>query len=261
MKRNVIVGVVGAAVLVAGAVAYRLWANREATPPPPAPVAAGPHIENPLPPRTGAPLPALADSDGALGTDLATLFHGPALPDLFYPTRLANRIVATVDNLPREQVAATVRLLRPPGGAIKVRGEEPSLSLAPDNSARYAPYLQLLVNADATETVALYRKFYPLLQQAYEELGYPGHYFNDRVVEVIDHLLATPDVADPVPLIHPSVMYKFADPRVEARSAGQKAMIRIGHDNAAQVKAKLREIRALIASRPPEANGAGGAPQ
>lgn len=248
MNRQLIVGLAVLIVAIGGG--WYLWQQR--TPPaPPAPIERGPHIDNPLGPGPAAKLPALADSDEAFGNDVAGLFHAPQLPELFYPTRIARRFVATVDNLTREQVAATVRLLRPPEDPLKVKGEEPSLSLAPDNSARYAKYLELLAAADPHEAVALYKKFYPLLQEAYDELGYPGHYFNDRVVEVIDHLLATPEVADPVPLIHPSVMYKFADPRIESRSAGQKAMIRIGRDNAAAVKAKLREIRALIATQPP----------
>jgi len=251
MNRNAIIGIVGAAVLLGGAGGYYWWQSQAPGNAPAKPVAAaGPHIDNPLPPAPEAKLPALADSDGPLTDAIAGLFHSSTLPDLIYPTRLAQRFVATVDNLPREQVAATVRVLKPPAGAIKVRGEEPALSLAPENAARYADYLKLLAALDSAQAVALYRHFYPLLQQAYDELGYPGHYFNDRLVEVIDHLLATPDVADPVPLIHPSVMYKFADPRIEGRSAGQKALIRLGPDNAAQVKAKLREIRALIATRP-----------
>jgi hypothetical protein len=249
MNRQLIAGLVVATVLAAGA-GYYYWQQGNHAPAK-APPASGPRVDNPLPPVAATPLPALADSDDALAAELATLFHAAALPDLFYPTRLARRFVATVDNLPREQVAATVRLLRPPETAFAVRGEEPSLSLAPENSARYAKYLELLAATDSHQAVALYRKFYPLLQQAYDELGYPGHYFNDRVVEVIDHLLAAPDVADPVPLIHPSVMYKFADPRVESRSAGQKALLRLGRDNAAAVKAKLREIRAQIATQPP----------
>ncbi|MGH6612302.1 MAG: DUF3014 domain-containing protein, partial [Burkholderiaceae bacterium] len=77
----------------------------------------------------------------------------------------------------------------------------------------------------------------------YQELGYPNGYFNDRLVQVIDHLLATPDVKAPVALVQPKVLYRYADPQIEALSSGQKAMIRIGPDNAAILKAKLREIR------------------
>jgi len=87
---------------------------------------------------------------------------------------------------------------------------------------------------------------YPLLQQDYEQLGYPGRYFNDRVVQVIDHLLNTPEVQAPVLLIQPKVLYEFADPKLEELSAGQKILVRIGHENAVKVKAKLREIRSAL---------------
>ena len=43
----------------------------------------------------------------------------------------------------------------------------------------------------------------------------------------------------------------YADPALEARSAGQKILLRMGRDNAAPLMAKLQEIRAQIAARPP----------
>ena len=241
--------VLAAAAVIVAAGGYYYWQS-QSTPEAPAKVqapAAVAGIQHPLGASTGAPLPPLADSDGPLGAAVATLLKSATLPELFYPDRLAHRWVATIDNLPREQVAAEVRALRPPGGPLATRGEDASLAIAPDNAARYARYMELLAAVDVGQAAALYRRFYPLLQQAYEDLGYPGQYFNDRVVAVIDHLLATPDVAEPIRLVHPSVMYKFADPKLESLSAGQKAMLRIGRDNAAAVKAKLRALRAEIA--------------
>jgi hypothetical protein len=44
------------------------------------------------------------------------------------------------------------------------------------------------------------------------------------------------------------VLYQFADPELERRSAGQKVMMRMGADNARRVKAKLREIRRELVS-------------
>jgi hypothetical protein len=48
-------------------------------------------------------------------------------------------------------------------------------------------------------------------------------------------------------LVQPKVLYQYADSELGALSAGQKAMIRIGPENAAVVKAKLREIRYRVA--------------
>jgi hypothetical protein len=246
-RHQLLLGAAAAAIVAVGG--YYYWqAQTGPAAPAKAPVpAATAGIQHPLAPAPGAPLPPLADSDGALGSAIAALLRTPALPELFYADRLARRWVATIDNLPREQVAAEVRGLRPPGGPLATRGEDAALTIAPDNAARYARYMELLAAIDVGQAAALYRHFYPLLQQAYEDLGYPGQYFNDRVVVVIDHLLATPDVAEPIRLVHPSVMYKFADPKLESLSAGQKALLRIGRENAAAVKAKLRALRAEIA--------------
>jgi hypothetical protein len=69
------------------------------------------------------------------------------------------------------------------------------------------------------------------------------------VVAAIDDLLAAPEVHDPVRLVQPSVFYKYADARLENLSAGQRLMIRIGSENAARIKAKLRGLRDALTKR------------
>jgi hypothetical protein len=69
-------------------------------------------------------------------------------------------------------------------------------------------------------------------------------------VEAIDDMLAAPELEGPVALVQPKVMYKFADPELESLSAGRKIMIRIGTDNARRLKAKLREMRQVLAGPP-----------
>ena len=80
---------------------------------------------------------------------------------------------------------------------------------------------------EAKRLVAAYVRLYPLFQTAYQELGYPNGYFNDRLVQAIDDLLAAPDIAAPR-LVQPKVLYEFADADLEERSAGQKIMLRMG---------------------------------
>jgi hypothetical protein len=71
-------------------------------------------------------------------------------------------------------------------------------------------------------------------------------YFNDRLVQVIDNLLETPEVKAPIKLVQPKVFYEYADPSLESRSAGQKLLLRMGPANAEIIKGKLRELRAEI---------------
>ena len=123
--------------------------------------------------------------------------------------------------------------------------------LDPANYERYKPLVQLIRSTDTSSLLATYTRYYPLFQEAYENLGHPPQYFNDRVIEVIDHLLATPELQGPIALAQPNVLYVFADPKLEAMSAGQKVLVRMGPENAKVVKEKLRELRGeLVAQQP-----------
>ncbi len=214
------------------------------TPPPePAAAPAAPKIEYPIEPTQDAPQIALDASDAPLSDALAHLFKGNRLPEFVQPMNLIRHIVATIDNLPREKAAPRLIPVRPTAGALSTINAGESVVLAPDNSARYAPVIGAVQAVDTKQLVAVYVRFYPLFQQAYRELGYPDGYFNDRLVAVIDHLLATPTVKAPIAVVQPKVLYRYADPELEALSSGQKTMIRVGPDNAAVLNAKLREIR------------------
>jgi hypothetical protein len=124
-------------------------------------------------------------------------------------------------------------------------------ALANYSGVRAQRDLRLADAIDTGKLVGMYAHFYPLFQQAYQELGYPKGYFNDRLIEVIDHLLAAPDVKAPIRLVQPKVIYLFADPDLEARSAGQKLLIRAGSENAALIKAKFSDIRLELTRQVP----------
>ena len=118
--------------------------------------------------------------------------------------------------------------------------------LSARNYARYDGLVSLAETVNLKQLVILYTRYYPLFQQAYEELGYPDRYFNDRLVEVIGHLLAAPEPAGPIQLVQPKVFYEFADPELEKLSAGQKILVRLGPDNERRIKAVLRKLLGLL---------------
>jgi len=244
-------------VALGGASVLYFWPENEMPQPevpPPVAAPAEPPISHPIedagladeqaaPPAE--PLPALDQSDGVARDALAGLF-GQGLEKFFNLQGIIRHGVATVDNLPRDNVSQRLMPLKPVAGPLVTAGEGESLTLSSENEARYDAYVRLAEAVPTGPLVAAYVRFYPLLQQQYEQLGYPDKYFNDRVVQVIDHLLATPEVQGPVLLTQPKVLYQFADPKLEGLSAGQKILVRIGDENAAKVKAKLREIRSAL---------------
>ena len=159
------------------------------------------------------------------------------------PDQLVRRVVATVDNLPQRTAPTRVMPLNAVPGRFHALGSDAEMTLDSTNFARYAPYVGVMEALDSRALVQGYARAYPLFQRAYEELGYPGKYFNDRLMQAIDDLLAAPEVQGPIKLIRAKVLYEFAEPDLETRSAAQKILIRMGGENAARVKAKLWEIR------------------
>jgi hypothetical protein len=213
--------------------------------------ASEPGIAHPVPEGAGdaasaVPLPALADSDAPLRDALSRISGADAVKDFLVPQDLVRKLVVTIDNLPRQKVAVEKRPANPVSGAFLADGDELHATLDERNFERYKPMVAVVKHLDAQQLGALYIHYYPLFQQSYQNLGYPNGYFNDRLVEVIDNLLATPDPKGPVELVRPNVMYIYADPALEKRPAGQKLLIRMGPENAKAIKAKLAELRAVI---------------
>jgi hypothetical protein len=212
------------------------------------PEEAAPEAEHhPVPaPADTTPLPPLNESDPVMADALGKFFGKKSIEDLLVPEQVVRHIVVTVDNLPRQKAPEQMRPVKAtPGETLAVTSGE-SITLSPENSARYAAVMKLIQNTDTKDLGALYIRFYPLFQQSYEDLGYPGMYFNDRLVEVIDHLLKTPTLRGPIPLKQGRVFYEFADPDLESRSAGQKLLLRMGNENAEIIKKKLRELRVVV---------------
>ncbi|MGA2550233.1 MAG: DUF3014 domain-containing protein [Burkholderiaceae bacterium] len=222
-------------------------------PAPSAPVTPPPPSHYPVPevaPATGTDalkdVPTLEQSDTSMRQALVGLVGQGPFDGLFWPKDIVRHLVATVDNLPRARVSQLVMPVKKAGGHFQVKNEGGTISIDPTNSARYRPYVDMLENIDSHRLVALYVHFYPLFQQAYKDLGYPTGYFNDRLVVVIDDLLAAPEPTQPPKLLEPHLMYQYADPDIEALSGGQKMMIRMGPQNEAKVKKKLQDIRAQL---------------
>lgn len=221
-------------------------------PPPVVPPAAEPTVKHPID-VPAEPSAAPLDVDAAL----TELFGRKTVLSMFQLQDFPRRFVATVDNLGRSHAPAGLWVVNPAAGAFTVERQDGVDVISADNGLRYTPYVLLIETVDLRQAVAVYARLYPLLQQAYEDIGYPKRYFNDRLVEVIDQLLATPEVSGPLkvhlPTIkgpvqpeRPWVLYEFDDPALQSLSAGQKILLRMGLVNERRMKAKLAEIRRLV---------------
>ncbi len=261
MNENIkwMAGAVAVVGLSIGAVVYFSGRDKAAAPEE-APVAAAPAeppapeepaIKHPVPANDPADaMPQLAESDGAISGALGALIGKESLEQFVITKDLVRNVVVTIDNLTTEKLAQRVRPIKPAPGVLAIGGTEEAPLLDAANYERYQGLVQLVQTTDTKTLVATYQRYYPLFQEAYESLGHPPEYFNDRLIEVIDHLLATPEVQGPIALAQPGLLYQYADPKLESQSAGQKVLTRMGNDNARAIKAKLTELRAELVARP-----------
>ena len=255
------------------------WGRRQSEPPPAPPP---PPIAKPAPPPAPTPppapekpaiahpiesppskpaLPGLDSSDDFLKKALDELIGKKSVLSFLITDGLARRFVATVNNLATDNAPASHWPVNRTDGRFETEAGEGGAVISARNGERYTPFVRLVDSVDTQRAVALYARVYPLLQRAYEELGFPGQYFNDRVVEVIDNLLETPAPTGPLKVKQVTAdgkprpptaggLYIFDDPALESRTAGQKILLRVGPDNARRLKAKLTEIRRRIAKGP-----------
>ena len=260
---------------VAAAAAWWFWLRPVEEPPAPPPVAAAPQAPaaTPAVPEASGPqnpvealapadpaLPALAQSDPRVAELLSELLGSDKVASFLLTDGFVRRVVATVDNLGRAQAPSRMWPVQPMPQRFEVEGEgDAPTAVAPANAARYSAFIAFAEAVPLEPAVALYARLYPLFQQAYEELGYPGRYFNDRLVAVLDHLLLAPEPQGPlrvkltpvntdVPDLRPWVRYEFVDPRLESLSSGQKILVRMGPANQARAKALLRKLRERVAT-------------
>ncbi|HJV59821.1 MAG TPA: DUF3014 domain-containing protein [Albitalea sp.] len=253
-------------VLAGGAALW--WFQTRPSPPPPAQAAAAPPpaapASAPSQPAIRYPVEAAAPAASApapldVESALIELFGRKAVLSTFLLDDFPRRVVATVDNLARAHAPTRVWPVNPAPERFVVEHRADGDVIGPDNGLRYTPFVLLVETVDMHQAVASYARLYPLFQQAYEDLGYPKRYFNDRLVEVIDLLLATPEPDGPLhvhlPAIkgplqpeRPWVLYEFDDPALQSLAAGQRMLLRMGPVNERRMKAKLAELRRLLTS-------------
>lgn len=205
------------------------------------------------------PLPARAiDAESVL----SELFGRKSALGMFQLDDFTGRVVATVDNLGRSHAPSRLWPMNPADGRFLTEKQGDAEVISADNGLRYTPYVLLIETVDLRQVVAAYVKLYPQLQKAYEELGYPRRYFNDRVVEVLDQLIATPDINastkvhlpvinGPIQPQRPWVLYELEDPALQSLSSGQRILVRTGPVNERRLKTRLAELRQLLANGAP----------
>ncbi|WP_406828836.1 DUF3014 domain-containing protein [Microbulbifer sp. ARAS458-1] len=207
------------------------------------------------PPRQ---LPTLNDSDEEARKDIISLSADGALAKWIVPDEVVRKWVAAVNTATKGDLMHKNRPFNNVDGKLAVKELEIKddgqkvYVLSQENYQRYDQPVRLFAMVDTDTAVNLYQFWYPRLKQAYGELGLKNKNFHAALLAAIDQALAAPEIEGPIKLVRPTVYYKFEDEQLEKMPGLHKLMIRIGPDNAARVKEKLRELKSALQSMPSE---------
>lgn len=266
--RIVIIGV--ALVVIVALVGFLVYQNQQKKVEPAAPVAetvreqlGGPQAEVAVPPDlVQPPVPpetprwdvegvTLDGSDTALRGIVRELSGHPLLTRMLAIDDLAGTFVAAVDNIAEGATPAPHLAALAPEGKFAPGTAGETFVFSEGNAGRYDRLAGLVLSLSPEDCVELYRTFYPLLTQAYQELGYPEAEFHRAVTGALRHLLQTPEPQGVPLLVRQVTTYAYADPRLEALSPAQKQLLRTGPENVRRIRQWLIEVEQLLTQASP----------
>jgi len=192
-------------------------------------------------------LPDLDHSDALLREEMTGI--SPELSGWLNTDRLIRKYVVIANDFAQglrlEKNLRFLALTQP----FAVDQDNEGMFIAAKSYQRY-DRLSAAVNAlDVQATLAVYKKFRPLLVQVFREFSYPDEYSpEDIFTKAAAVILAAPVREGPIALERHSIHYKFADQQLEALNPVHKQMLRMGPDNTRIIQNKLRLFVAGLAN-------------
>jgi hypothetical protein len=194
------------------------------------------------------PLPPLDSSDDFVRQRAAALGGAQELASWLSVDHLVRRAAAVLVGLAEGQSPREPLAVLAPAGSFAVRPREGRLFVDPSGYARYDRVAAVLAGVDPSQAAALWRLLRPLLVQAHAEIARPGETVEETLARAIERLVAAPvGAADEAEVVlGDGVGYQFADPELEALSAAEKHLLRMGPENASRIQDWLRALSAEL---------------
>lgn len=254
-----------ALVAIGGAVYWMLLRNKPKTEPtvlPPAPVAevapeialppdpappgdteaAAPLVEAPRQsPEPAGKLPPLDRSDAVVLSYLLESSEG-SFQSWLIEDHLIRKFVRAVNALEEGKLVSQYRPFQDPQTPFSAANNGEAWSISAENYARYTPYLESLEKVGPEKLLQMYERYYPLLEQAYEELGVRKGDFREVTIRALTRIVKAPAPPPDATLARPSVAYRFSTAELEQRSAVEKLLFRIGPENTQRLKKLAQDL-------------------
>ncbi len=242
--RGVPVLLIGALGLALGAAGAWWWARDRIGPDRTRPAATVGTDAVIAPTRQARPLPPLGQMDTFLRALLGSLSSSPELVRWLATDDLIRQMAHAIDRVSRgASPAREVAVLRPVG-IFATAGRPGQVTIDPATYHRFDGLATLVSSLDARAVADAYYTIQPRLDEAYRALGRAEGGVDHALAVALQVLIETPSLEDPVRLVPGlGATYAYADSQLENLQPAQKQLLRMGPQNLARVKTRLREIK------------------
>ena len=204
-----------------------------------------------LPEAAPIVLPPLSTSDDFVRAMVEKLSAHPVLASFVVTEQLVRKAVVVVANVAEGLSPARLFPHLRPEERFEVASHSGRLVIDAESYHRYNTYVDLLVSLDSAGLVETYRNVRPLIDEAYQELGYGEQPFEDVLTMAFAVVLKTPIVRGDMAVETVSVNYTYSEQWIEDLPPVQRQVLRMGPDNVQRIQAKLREIAVEFGLRLP----------
>jgi hypothetical protein len=133
-----------------------------------------------------------------------------------------------------------------PQGEFKIRKQRRKLYLDPKSYARYDAVVRVATRVDGASAARAYIKVKPFLEAAFAEVADPGRTLDEAVQQSIERFLSVKVPRGKIELKPEGLVYAYADPKLEEKTAAEKQLMRMGPKNVRAIQKRLREFQAAL---------------
>ena len=201
-------------------------------------------IDRPAPPPVN--LPPLDQMDGFLRPLLAALSSRPELATWLATDDLIGQLATAIDQAAAGASPARDFKAIKPAAPFVAGGRGSRRVIDPASYRRYDGLVQTITAIDASSVATIYKTIRPRLNEAYQRTGNPTGDVDRALAQVLDILLDTPIVKDPIAIVEGDGAWAYADEDLEELRPTQKQLLRMGSANVDRLLVWLRALQAAL---------------
>lgn len=195
-------------------------------------------------------LPELAASDEFIRRLVGEIAAHPALTRWLAHEGLVRRFVGAVEVVAEGEVPRDNLEFLVPDEGFQAQAAGPDVwRTASSSHQRFDELLSVMQLVDPADVARIVRTMMPLANEARRDLGYPQGEFRLALDRAIAHLVRVSPQLAAEPLVREGEMYLYQDATIEeGLSSAQKALLRLGPEQAAWVQAWLHRFHDALAA-------------